>query len=170
MDSHQGYTALHIAASHGHLETTRVLLKYGASLTCGCEGSYQRPNSQIQMLMTRAHVTALHIAAARRNIPMCRAMLQSHASLSGHKILLYNKIDRILKQLCLSSCSTRDSPQPSSLSLRLLLPALKPIGHNILRDCHILFSDLDTCWVKGPGTRTWDSFSVLRWRCPCRLR
>lgn len=88
MDSHQGYTALHIAASHGHLETTLVLLKYGASLTYECEGTYQRPNSQIQLLMSRAHVTALHIAAARRNISMCRAMLQTHASLLAISFLL----------------------------------------------------------------------------------
>lgn len=80
MASYQGYTALHIAASHGHLETTRVLLKYGAGLTYECEGSFQRPSSQIHMLMRRAHVTVLHIAAARTNVPMCRAILQAHAS------------------------------------------------------------------------------------------
>jgi len=80
MDSHRGYTALHIAASHGHLETTRVLLKYGARLTYECQGSLRTPASQNQRmpLMSRAHVTPLHIAAARRNVPMCRAMLQAH--------------------------------------------------------------------------------------------
>ena len=80
MDSHQGYTALHIAASHGHLETTLVLLKYGANLTYECQGLSRRPSSQLHMLMNRPHVTALHIAAARRNVPMCRAMLQAHVS------------------------------------------------------------------------------------------
>ena len=75
-----GYTALHIAASHGHLETSKVLLKAGASLTYECQGSLRTPLSQNLRtpLMSRAHVTPLHIAAARRHVPMCRAMLQAH--------------------------------------------------------------------------------------------
>lgn len=82
MDSHQGYTALHIAASHGHLDTTLVLLKFGAGLTFECEGSYQRPGTHLLPVMGRARTAALHLATARRNILMCRAMLQAHASVT----------------------------------------------------------------------------------------
>ena len=89
MDSQSGYTALHIAASHGHLETSKVLLKYGASLTRECHGSLRTPFSRSSRLpmMSRPHVTSLHIAAARRNIPMCRAMLQAHVKPPPLKIL-----------------------------------------------------------------------------------
>lgn len=82
LEAAMGYTALHIAASHGHLETTKVLLKFGASLTCECRSGLRTPATAVHRppLVTRAHVTPLHIAAARRNVPMCRAMLQAHVS------------------------------------------------------------------------------------------
>lgn len=78
-----GYTALHTAASHGHFETTKVLLRAGASLTCECQGSLRTTATGLQRapIIRRARVTPLHIAAARRNVPMCRAMLQAHVRL-----------------------------------------------------------------------------------------
>lgn len=82
LDAIHGYTALHIAASHGHLETTKVLLRSGASLTSECQAN-PRSGATAGPARGRAYIarsTPLHIAAARRNVQMCRAMLQAHVS------------------------------------------------------------------------------------------
>ena len=118
LDSNMGYTALHIAASHGHLETTKVLLKCGASLTYECQGSLRTPLSQSLRtpLMSRAHVTPLHIAAARRHVPMCRAMLQAHvisASVGCMRVVAASGC--VLRWQAVSDGRTRKRGRQSSL-------------------------------------------------------
>lgn len=74
MTTADGFTALHLAVTHGQLEVMKLLLQHGASL-------HARTTEQIyQPVWASSGATPLHLAAARASRQLCMALLQAYVS------------------------------------------------------------------------------------------
>ncbi|KAK9863847.1 hypothetical protein WJX84_011470 [Apatococcus fuscideae] len=69
------FTALHMAAAHGHYSAVKALISSKATLTLRCEGTLHAET--LPSTMWPQGTTPLHMAASRGNLPMSRLMLQS---------------------------------------------------------------------------------------------
>ncbi|KAK9834381.1 hypothetical protein WJX74_000237 [Apatococcus lobatus] len=70
-----GFTALHMAAAHGHYSAVKALISAKATLTMRCQGTLHI--EALASTMWPHGTTPLHMAASRGNLPMSRLMLQS---------------------------------------------------------------------------------------------